>query len=245
MGYYKKSEKQGASGVKNIMKSDGFSMDKKSSSRELGDMGQYNGAGGEHQFGDQFNIKRNPQHNQRHNGEVTYRPQNDDDINKDSNKDSGKQDPIGMIANYFEEQSWHFERFDSNSLLLDIAGEWCRYRFYFSYIPERQFFYVTARIELPIPEKTKGYYSFLLQGLNESMRLGHVDLSPDDHKPVWRFLLPLRGSPNLTLGQLADVLEEALYECDKIYPAFQLFVWGGYNADEAVSSVLFPVMGSA
>ncbi|MGI9461618.1 MAG: YbjN domain-containing protein [Alphaproteobacteria bacterium] len=158
---------------------------------------------------------------------------------------SGKQNPIATIASYFEEQSWHFEQFNRCELLLDVAGEWCRYRFYFSFIPERQFFYVTARIELPIPKKSKDHYSFLLQGLNESMRLGHVDLSPEDHKPVWRFLLPLRGAENLTLGQLADVLEEALYECDKIYPAFQLFVWGGYDADEAISSVLFPVMGSA
>ena len=227
MGYYKKSEKQAVTELKNIMKSKGFSIDTKTSAIDLG---QYGETGGEHQFYDSTNG-----------GAVTYRRGEDNN----HGKQDGPQDPIGMIASYFEEQSWHFEQFDSNSLLLDIAGEWCRYRFYFSYIPERQFFYVTARIELPIPEKTKGYYSFLLQGLNESMRLGHVDLSPEDHKPVWRFLLPLRGSTNLTLGQLADVLEEALYECDKIYPAFQLFVWGGYNADEAVSSVLFPVMGSA
>lgn len=157
--------------------------------------------------------------------------------------------PITVVSGYFEEQCWPFERFGDNEVLLDIAGDWCRYRFYFSWLPERQFFYVTARVDMLLPDvpeqQARDRYSFLLQELNAALRLGHVDMSPEDQRPVWRFMLPLRGSGPLTLGQLADILEEGLQECDKIYPAFQLFVWGGYGADEAVSSVMFPVAGSA
>ncbi len=233
MAYYKKNEKQPSTMVKNMARGKNFPITKRSPVRH-----------NTHEIMDKDMMdKPGVAHSMRQPRDESAKPSN---LKHPSLKRvNSKQNPIGVIASYFSEQSWYFEQFNDNELLLDIAGEWCRYRFCFSFIPERQFFYVTARIELPLPEKAKDHYSFLLQELNESMKLGHVDLSPEDFKPVWRCLLPLRGTKTLTLGQLADVLEEALCECDKIYPAFQLFVWGGYNADEAVASVLFPVVGSA
>lgn len=227
MAYYKKNDKPPSAAFKTMLKAKGFATPPMAG-RVVGTRG---------------NSKPSAKHY------ATPDATNPDAINPDAinigTPSAVSHNPISLIASYFEEQSWHFEQFNSNELLLDIAGEWCRYRFYFSFIPERQFFYVTARIELPLPANGKDHYSFLLQVSNEAMRVGHVDMCPETNKPVWRFLLPLRGANNITLGQLADVLEEALYECDKIYPAFQLFVWGGYKADEAVASVLFPVMGSA
>lgn len=153
--------------------------------------------------------------------------------------------PIAVIADYFEQQCWPFEKYGEHELLLDIAGEWCRYRFYFMWLPEKQFFYTSVKLDMRLPDYRHEHYSFLIQKLNETMHLGHVDLSPNDLTPIWRNSMPLRGFSSLTYGQLEDLLAQALVECDRIYPAFQLFVWGKFSAEDAIATVMFPCEGFA
>ena len=46
----------------------------------------------------------------------------------------------------------------------------------------------------------------------------------------------------MVIQELVDV---ALDECDRYYPAFQFVLWGGRRADEAISAALLETVGEA
>ena len=50
---------------------------------------------------------------------------------------------------------------------------------------------------------------------------------------MFRHALLLRGVSGVSAEQVEDLVELALVECERFYPAFQLVIWGGKTADEA------------
>jgi hypothetical protein len=58
-------------------------------------------------------------------------------------------------------------------------------------------------------------------------------------------LRPARGLPGASVEQLEDLVEAALMECDRIYPALQLVVWGNSPVREALDAALLETVGEA
>ncbi len=81
--------------------------------------------------------------------------------------------------------------------------------------------------------------------INQRLPIGHFDLWPDDGMVMFRQALPLRGGPGVSLEQLQDLIEVALDECGRYYPAFQFVIWGGTTASEAMAAALFDTVGEA
>ena len=62
---------------------------------------------------------------------------------------------------------------------------------------------------------------------------------------MYRHALPLRGTVGLTREQVEDLVETALLECERFYPAFQFVVWGGKTAEEAILASMIDTAGEA
>ena len=81
--------------------------------------------------------------------------------------------------------------------------------------------------------------------LNEDLWMGHFDLSSQDATPMFRHAVPTRGARALSVEQLEDLMDIALAECERFYPAFQFVLWGGYAPEEAVAAALIDTQGEA
>jgi hypothetical protein len=57
--------------------------------------------------------------------------------------------------------------------------------------------------------------------------------------------MPMRGTPGPTLEQMEDVVETAIMECERFYPAFQYVIWAGKAAQDAVAAALVDTVGEA
>ncbi len=55
----------------------------------------------------------------------------------------------------------------------------------------------------------------------------------------------MRGQMEPTLEQMEDLVETALIECEKFYPAFQYVIWGGKSATEAIAAAMIETVGEA
>jgi hypothetical protein len=62
---------------------------------------------------------------------------------------------------------------------------------------------------------------------------------------MFRYTLPLRGQRMASVEQLEDLMDAALVECDRFFPALQMVLWGGMNADEAVAAAMLEPAGEA
>jgi hypothetical protein len=55
----------------------------------------------------------------------------------------------------------------------------------------------------------------------------------------------VRGTRGPTGEQIQDLVETALSECERFYPAFQYVVWGGKQAPDAVAAAMIDIHGEA
>ncbi|HEX5319666.1 MAG TPA: YbjN domain-containing protein, partial [Stellaceae bacterium] len=85
----------------------------------------------------------------------------------------------------------------------------------------------------------------LLSLANEKLWLGHFDLSAGDNLPAFRHAVLLRGVAAPTPEQIEDLVEIAVAECERFYPAFQLVIWGGKPAEEAMATAMIDPIGEA
>ena len=53
------------------------------------------------------------------------------------------------------------------------------------------------------------------------------------------------ASGGVSVEQMEDLVEVALGESERFFPAFQFVIWGGKTAEEAVASSLLDVQGEA
>ncbi len=63
--------------------------------------------------------------------------------------------------------------------------------------------------------------------------------------PLFRQTQLLRGARGGSVEQLEDLVDIAIGECDRFFPAFQFLVWGGKSPTEAVRSALLETVGEA
>ena len=55
----------------------------------------------------------------------------------------------------------------------------------------------------------------------------------------------MRGLSGVNSEQIEDLVDIAVSECERFYPAFQLVVWGGKPAEEAMAAAMIDPIGEA
>lgn len=102
-----------------------------------------------------------------------------------------------------------------------------------------------CQFDLQVAERDRGGVHALLADINARMWLGHFDVCTDEHTPMFRQTTLFRGSAGASVEQLEDLVDIALFECERFYPAFQFVIRGGKSAEEAVSAAILDTVGEA
>jgi hypothetical protein len=97
---------------------------------------------------------------------------------------------------------------------------------------------------MKVPSHRIGDTCVLLAHINERMWLGHFDLCADEGILMFRQALML-GSSSATASQIEELLEVALLECERVFPAFMFLIWGGKNPAEALETAMLETYGEA
>jgi len=99
--------------------------------------------------------------------------------------------------------------------------------------------------DMKVPKGRRGPVYELLALANERLWLVHFDLSAEDNSPAFRHAVLLRGVPAASPEQVEDLVDIALSECERFYPAFQFVVWGGKSPAQALASAMIDPVGEA
>ena len=153
--------------------------------------------------------------------------------------------PIDLIEQLVMDNQWVFERTCDDELAVEVAGRWCDYRMFFSWREDVSALHFTCAFDMRVPRDKLPPVHKLLSAVNEKLWLGHFALWSEDGLPLFRHVVPLRGTAGASLEQLEDLVTAALRECDRFYPAFQFVVWGGKTPAEAVALALIDPVGEA
>jgi hypothetical protein len=105
--------------------------------------------------------------------------------------------------------------------------------------------YFTCAFDMRVPDNRRADIVELLALVNEKLWLGHFDLSSEDNLPMFRQTMLTRGWQRLSVEQLEDLVDIALCECERFYPAFQFVIWAGHAPHDAMSMAIMETAGEA
>lgn len=156
------------------------------------------------------------------------------------------EDPLSAVEGLAQSNDWQFER-DEEGISMDVAGRWAQYRVAFSWMPENEIIHLSCGFEFrPVPHR-QNEVKELIALINRNLWVGHFDLWLEDNLLMFRHGFLFSGDTRLTPEQCHLLMQTALQECEKYYPAFNFVLWAGKTAAESLAAVdsLSDVQGEA
>ena len=153
--------------------------------------------------------------------------------------------PIDLAEEIVQANHWAHDRSSDEELLVEIVGTWCDYRLMFLWQREMSALLFSCSFDMKVPKARRAAVLELLAAINERLWLGHFDLISDDQSPAFRQGALLRGAGSASVEQLEDLVDIAVTECERFFPAFQLVIWGGKPAEEAIAAAMIDPVGEA
>jgi len=153
--------------------------------------------------------------------------------------------PVDKVEQVASVNDWSFSRDGADEISINVTGVWSEYLISFSWMEEYEALHLACSFDLKIPRKRGNEATRLLSLVNEQLLVGHFDLSLSGGWVMYRQALLLSGGAEPTGKQLECQLSVGLEASERYYQAFQLVVWAGYSAKEALDSALFETVGNA
>lgn len=153
--------------------------------------------------------------------------------------------PLDLAEWVIMDRDWVFDRPADGELIAEVNGVWCNYRMWFTWQEDCGGLTLTCAIDGKLPKASMQRVHSLLAFINEKIWLGHFSLSSADNSVCFRHSMLLRDGAHTNTEQLQDLLDIAISECDRFYPAIQAVVWGGKSPSEAIEIALFETVAEA
>ena len=156
-----------------------------------------------------------------------------------------KDNPLDIIEKIVECNEWVFDRHNDQDMVVQVPGSWCDYSLHFSCNDDIEAIHFSCAFDMRVAKERKILVHELLALVNDKLWLGHFSMWEESGVPMFRHAIPLRGANGLVTEQMEDLVETAINECERFYPAFQYVIWGGKSASEAFSAAMIDTMGEA
>ena len=153
--------------------------------------------------------------------------------------------PIDIVEDVIYGKKWTFSRSDDYELVAEISSQWCQYRLYFTWSEQIKAISYTITFDLKFPENKIRKAHELLALINEKLWIGHFDITSRNGIPAYRHTVLSQPENEMLHHQLEDLVDIAIYECEKYYPAFQLVLFEDSNPSKALSLSTFDTIGRA
>lgn len=153
--------------------------------------------------------------------------------------------PIDLLEELANANEWRGERTTDHEMVVEFAGGWCDYRMIFAWHEDLGAVYFSCLFDLRIPARRRSSALELLALINERLWLGHFEVCSEDMVPIYRHTVLLRGLGDASVETLEELVDIALIECERFYPAFQFMLWGGHTPRAALDAAMLETVGEA
>ena len=153
--------------------------------------------------------------------------------------------PIDVVEEVIYSKKWTFSRADDYELVAEIASKWCQYRFYFTWSEQIRAISLTVTFDLKFPHAKIKDAQELLALINEKLWIGDFDITSRNGIPAYRHTVLSFPEDEVLHHQLENLVDIAIYECEKFYPAFQLVLFEDSDPGKALAISTFDTIGVA
>ena len=162
-----------------------------------------------------------------------------------TNQSDQTANPLDIVEQVISSNDWLFDRRSDCEIAAEVPGRWCDYGLYFSWSRDIAVMHFSCTFDLKAPERRRGALYELLARANEKLWIGPFGMDPDDGMPVFRHSVLLRGVTSASAESVEDMVDIAVTECERFFPAFQFVLWGGRTPDDALAAAMLECIGEA
>ena len=153
--------------------------------------------------------------------------------------------PIDIIEDVIHQKKWNFSRSAEHELVAEIASNWCSYRLYFTWSEKINAISLSITFDIMFPQiKIKKAYE-LLGLINENLWIGHFDITSRNGIPAFRHTILSNTETDFLHKKFEDLVDIAIYECEKFYPSFQQILFEDASPQDAIKFSNFEIIGRA
>lgn len=154
--------------------------------------------------------------------------------------------PLDVVEQVVSWNGWRFERNREDEMAAEVKGTWCDFSLHFAWSEDIGAMHFTCAFDMRIPKESRHLTHELLALVNDRMWLGHFCIWEQEGLPMFRHALLTRGNrEGASPEQIEVLIDVAISECERFYPAFQYVLWGGKDPAEAVEAAILDPIGEA
>jgi len=153
--------------------------------------------------------------------------------------------PVDMLAALFEARGWDCEIVADDELVGEVQGSWAKYQLRAIWRSTDNVLQFLCLPEIRVMDDKRAHAHELLTLVNEQMWLGHFDIWSNGDVLLYRHGVLLGDEGTLSIQQAQALVETAIDECDRFYPAFQFVLWGDKAPKAALEAAMVDAMGEA
>lgn len=153
--------------------------------------------------------------------------------------------PLDVIEQIVAANDWTFDRPNDQEMAVHVPGRWCDYNFFCAWNQAADAMHVSLAFDTRVPKERRASVCELLALVNDKMWMGHFAIWGEEGLLAYRHALPLRGCYGPSPEQVEDLLQNAILDCERFFPAFQYVIWGGQSPADAIAAAMIDTLGEA
>ncbi|MFV0293414.1 MAG: YbjN domain-containing protein [Paracoccus sp. (in: a-proteobacteria)] len=153
--------------------------------------------------------------------------------------------PIDIVESIANHHEWDFDRLADDQIAMAVQGQWRGYSITLAWSASEEMLRLICTFDMdPPPERQPALYE-ALNLANDQVWDGAFTFWPSQQMMVWRYGLVLAGDSIAGAEQIDHMIRNAVEQAERLYPAFQLVVWGDSTPAAAMDIAMGPAYGRA
>jgi hypothetical protein len=153
--------------------------------------------------------------------------------------------PLELVEDIILDQGWPYQRLSAYEVLSEVQGRWGSYRLLFLWQVEINVLHITGVMDIPLNFTYINEIYELLALINERLVLGHFEMYAEEGLPAFRYSFLIPNPKVLQSEILEEMIDIAVEECERFFPAFQFVMSGDKKAKEAATVAIMDTAGEA
>ena len=153
--------------------------------------------------------------------------------------------PIDEIENFLNAHAYTSERRGNNEIVVEIQGKWNDMLVFFSFEENMQCLHISCLMNIETTIENKSKIFELLAMINDNMWVGHFSYWTEQKMPIYRHSIFCNRLNTHLEQQIAQILDIAIKECERMYPVFKVVLTKGMEPSQALYPLLMETSGQA
>jgi len=153
--------------------------------------------------------------------------------------------PIDIVESLASHHEWDFDRIGDDQIAMAVEAQWRTYSLTLAWSGYDETLRMVCSFEMEPPEDKLPKLYELLNKMNDQCWAGAFTYWPEQKLMVYRYGLVLTGGQVAGPEQIDTMINSAVSNADRYYPAIQLMVWGEQSPEDAMQVAIAEAYGRA